>query len=277
MNIFHEILTKPLTNLLILLYNLFGGSLWPSIIVTSLIVLFLVAPLSKAQMESSKKMKEIQPLIDKLKKKYANDQKGLMTAQADLFKEKGINPTAGCLPIIPQIIILGVFASVLSANNLLLDKINSNLYPSLKFAEGISLNTHFFTIGNYIVDLAKPDILPISGLPFKVPGILLILGSVLQFLSFKVMSPLVAAEEKVAKKTRSEVDDAQVAMQSSFGYMFPLMTLWVGISFTSGLALYFLVSSVFNVVRQVKYQGWGGLTPVVQKSRTFLKGLGLVQ
>ena len=53
-------------------------------------------------MESAKKMREIQPLVDKLKKKYKNDQKGLMAAQTELYKQKGVNPAAGCLPIIPQ-------------------------------------------------------------------------------------------------------------------------------------------------------------------------------
>ena len=267
MNIFQILLTQPITNILVLFYNFFGNNLGISVILTSLVLLISVSPLSKSQMIAAKKMKEIQPLIEKLKKKYKNDQKGLMSAQTELYKQKGINPAAGCLPIIPQIIILGIFASILSSTNLNIDKINSLLYSPLKFSEGSVLNTHMLNVGNYVIDLAKPDILPISGLPFKMPGILLILGALAQFISVKVMSPLVSAEKKVAEKTKSELDDAQLAVQSSMTYMFPLMTLWIGTSFSAGLALYFLVSSLFNTVRQVKIQGWGGMTPFVQKIR----------
>ena len=221
-------------------------------------------------MESAKKMREIQPLVDKLKKKYKNDQKGLMAAQTELYKQKGVNPAAGCLPIIPQMIILGIFASVLSMQNLNIEKINTILYSPIKFVEGSTFNTHLITIGKYTIDLAKPDILPVSGLPFKVPGALLIIGAIAQFVSVKVMSPLITAEKKVAEKTKTEVDDTQLAVQSSMTYMFPIMTLWVGTSFSAGLALYFLISSLFNTIRQIRIQGWGGLTPLIRK-------LGLVQ
>ena len=84
------------------------------------------------------------------------------------------------------------------------------------------------------------------------------------------MSPLITAEKKVAEKTKTEVDDTQLAVQSSMTYMFPIMTLWVGTSFSAGLALYFLISSLFNTIRQIRIQGWGGLTPLIRK-------LGLVQ
>ena len=61
-----------------------------------------------------------------------------------------------------------------------------------------------------------------------------------------------------------------VAMQSSMIYTFPAMTILFGIKFPSGLALYWLLFSVFQMNQQFKSSGWGGLTP-------FAKRLGLVQ
>jgi len=52
-------------------------------------------------------------------------------------------------------------------------------------------------------------------------------------------------------------------MQSSMTYMLPLMTLFFGLKFPSGLALYWLIFSLINVWQQVKMSGWGSLTPAV--------------
>ena len=85
-----------------------------------------------------------------------------------------------------------------------------------------------------------------------------------------MMSPLVKEEEKIAKKTKGEADDMAVAMQSSMIYTFPLMTIFFGIKFPSGLALYWLLFSIFQMYQQYKSSGWGGLTP-------FIKRLGLLK
>jgi membrane protein insertase Oxa1/YidC/SpoIIIJ len=53
--------------------------------------------------------------------------------------------------------------------------------------------------------------------------------------------PYTKAEEKVAKKTSEKSDDFQVAMQKSMIYTFPLFTLFIGMQFASGLAIYWLV------------------------------------
>ena len=79
------------------------------------------------------------------------------------------------------------------------------------------------------------------------------------------MSPVVAAEEKLAQKTPSEADDTAVAMQQQMLYMFPLMTLIFGYQFSSGLVLYWLVFSLVSMVQQYYATGWGGLAPWLKK------------
>ena len=79
------------------------------------------------------------------------------------------------------------------------------------------------------------------------------------------MSPVVAAEEKLAQKTPSEADDTAVAMQQQMLYMFPLMTLIFGYQFSSGLVLYWLVFSLVGLVQQYQVTNWGGLTPWITK------------
>lgn len=268
--IFTNILTRPLANGLILFYNFFGHNLGIATILFSAFLFLITRSLSKPQMESMKKIKEIQPLVDKLKKKYGKDQVGFSKAQAELFKQKGINPGAGCIFQIIQLIILisfyQVFAGSLSNTAASIGKINGYLYTP--FVSKIqTLNTSFLYL-----DISKPDLFNfnISGISFALPGLFLILAIVAQFLSVKVMAPVISAEQKLAKTTKSETDNMQTAMSSSMMYTIPLMTLYFGYKFPSGLALYWLVFSVGTVWQQVSANGWGGLAP-------FLKKLNLIK
>lgn len=262
MNIFNIILIQPLANGLILFYKLFGGNLGLAIMGFSLFLIFLMRPLTKPYMESMKKIKETQPLVDKLKRKYGKDQMGFSKAQAELYKQKGINPAAGCLPYILQIVVLialfRVFTTVLGNDGGVISKVNELMYPPLKFSQDAVLNTKFLYL-----DIAKPDTFKIQGIPFALPGLFLILAALAQFLSVKITTPYIEAEKKLVEKTKNSTDDMQVAMQSSMTYTFPLMTLIFGLSFPSGLALYWLVFSIVNVWQQVMASGWGSLTPFV--------------
>ncbi|HET7098837.1 MAG TPA: YidC/Oxa1 family membrane protein insertase [Patescibacteria group bacterium] len=270
MNFFSIILTQPLANGLIFFYNLFWHNLGLATILFSSTLFLITRPLSKPQMESMKKIKDVQPLVDKLKKKYGTDKLGFSKAQAELYKEKGINPGAGCLFQILQIIILitfyQVFASSLSNTPESIAKLNTLLYSPLKIESTATLNTGFLYL-----DISKPDLFNIPGLPFAIPGIFLILATISQFLSIKITAPYVEAEKKVVKSTKSETDDMQLAMQSSMMYTVPLMTLYFGYKFPSGLALYWLVFSIGTVWQQVRMSGWGGLTPTVKKLSSFFK------
>ena len=215
-------------------------------------------------MKSMKKMKEYAPQLEKLKKKYKGDKVKYAQAQADFYKNKGIKPGAGCLPYLLQIVVLiaffNVFTRTLTPDGDITSRFNDLLYAPLQFAQGISVNTKFLYL-----DVSLPDKFSISGIPFSVPGPLLILAAIVQFVSAKVTMPYVQAEKGKAKKTKEKSDDMQVAMQQSMIYMFPLFTLVIGTRFPSGLALYWLIFSLTQAYTQYKSQGWGGLTPFLKK------------
>lgn len=264
MEIFNIILIQPLTNGLILFYKILGGNLGLAIIAFSVALRFALNPLTKPYMESMKKMKEAEPQLNKLKKKYASDKTKLMQAQADFYKQKGINPGAGCLPYLLQIVVLialfNVFTRVLSANVGGIDKLNSLLYSPLKFPQSATLNTGFLYL-----NITKPDVFKVSGVPFPIPGPILILAAIVQLFSAKMMAPMVAVEKKVAQKSSGKEDDIQVAMQQSSTYTFPLFTIIFGMSFPSGLALYWLIFSFFQAWQQYNTSGWGGATTWIRK------------
>lgn len=275
MNIFTILLTQPLTNGLILFYKLFGGNLGLAILFFSVALVFLLRPLTKPYLESMKKIKAFEPQLAKLRKKYGNDKMAFSKAQANLYKENKINPTAGCLPYLLQFFVLialfNVFTTALGGAEAT-GKINNLLYPSMKFAEGESLNTRFLYL-----DISKPDSFRVSGIPFALPGLFLILSTIAQFLSVKITTPYIETEKKIAKKTSDSADDIQVAMQQSMTYTLPLMTLFFGLQFPSGLALYWLVFSILNVWQQVGMNGWGSMTPLVKRASTLFNSKPLLK
>ena len=215
----------------------------------------------------------MEPQLSKLRKKFGKDKMKMSQAQAELYKQNKINPMAGCLPYILQFVILialfGVFTTTFPKNvdvAAITSDLNKRLYAPLQFSQGQTLNTKFLYL-----DISQPDklvrLIPIipKGISDYIPGIFVILATLGQFLSVKIMAPYLSEEEKIAKKSKGQADDMQVAMQGSMMYMLPLMTLWFGLQFQSGLALYWLVFSVVNVWQQVQMSGWGSLTPFIKR------------
>lgn len=262
------VLTPVLINGLILFYKYLGQNLGVAVILFSIFLIFALRPLTKPYMESMKRIREMEPQIAKLRKKFGNDKVRLSQAQAELYKQNKINPTAGCLPYLLQFAVLialfGVFTTVFS-NGESIQNINDRLIPFLKFSENEVLNKNFLYL-----DISKPDTFHIPGIPFGLPGLFLILATLAQFLSVKITTPYIEKEQKIAKKTKGSLDDTQVAMQKSMIYMMPLMTLIFGLRLPSGLALYWLVYSVVNVWQQVSTSGWGSLTPGINLLKSSL-------
>lgn len=269
MNIFETLLLQPLASGLIIFYRLLGNNMGLAIIGFTVFLKIVLNPLTKPYMESMKKMKDLAPALNKIKERHKDDKVKLAQAQAELYKQNKVNPGSGCLPYLLQIVILiaffNVFSRTLYQNVDTVESFNKLVYPGLRIVNGEGINTKFL-----YMDIKIPDTINISGLPFSLPGPLLIAAALIQFLSAKISAPFVEEEKRVAKKTKSDVDDMQVAMQKNMIYMFPLMTLVIGYQFPSGLALYWLMFSLTQTVQQVMSQGWGGLSP-------FVKRFGLVK
>jgi YidC/Oxa1 family membrane protein insertase len=81
-----------------------GGITWALAIAFLVVTLRLILfPLFVKQIKSQRAMQELQPEIAKLRKQYGSDRQGLSQAMMELQKERGVNPLAGCLPLLPQI------------------------------------------------------------------------------------------------------------------------------------------------------------------------------
>lgn len=232
---------------LLFFYQLFGGNLGLSIIAITLITKIVLLPLVIPSLKSAKKMQDLKPELDRLKAKYT-DKAAFQQAQVALYKERGINPAAGCLPQIFQIIILISLYQVFM------------YFLKQSSVEGTVLNPYFIYL-----DLTKPDrtyIMPI-------------LAGVSQLIFSLMMQSGVVSEVKNPKKKdekKKEENSLEMAssMQQQMVYMMPLMTVIISLNFQSGLVLYWVISTVFSLIQQYFFSGWGGLIPAYNKLRNLV-------
>lgn len=252
----HTLFYQPLVNALIFFYQLLGQNLGLAIVGLTIFIRGALTPLTLPSLKSAQKLKSLQPELEKIKKKHGKDKQAFAQAQLKFYQENGVNPAAGCLPQIIQIVILialfQAFNHVLQANGNVIDNLNQVLYPSLQLPAETVINSKF----TYL-NLTQPDTFPIAGFKIltftinKLPGIFLILAAATQFLSSKLMMPAAKASVAKSEKTKEQSDDMAAAMQTQMLYLMPLMTLFIGFKFPSGLVLYWLTFSIFMLIQQL--------------------------
>ena len=89
------------------------GNFGVSIIIVTILIKIALLPLTLKQDKSMKEMKKIQPELEKIKEKYANDKQMLNIKTMELYKEHKVNPLGGCLPLLLQLPILFALFGVL--------------------------------------------------------------------------------------------------------------------------------------------------------------------
>lgn len=249
-----NILIAPFVNALFGFYYLVGNLGWAVVLVTVVIRLILI-PLVLPSMKSAKKMNELQPKLKKLQEKYGKDKQGLAKAQMDLYKTEGINPLSGCLP---QLLQVGVLILFFSAFNLVtnysigkgtLEEINRNLIPSFQVDGNFKFDTSF--MGSKLSDTPSTVFKEGVGWNLVLPLLLLLGSGILQYFSSKLMMPSPKLDEKVIEKTKDKEDDMMSAMRTQSTYMMPLMTIFIGWSFSLGILLYWFVNSAMMLGQQL--------------------------
>jgi YidC/Oxa1 family membrane protein insertase len=259
--IFNLIFSFPIFNALIVLYRLFGD-FGLSIIVLTLLIKLILFPLTLSQLKSMKATQALQPRMAEIRKKYAKDQAAQAQAMQELYKEYGINPLAGCLPLLIQLPVLyGLYEALrigvgygLKTTPEKLAAINSALYPFIHpFSTLPNIDLSWFAFLDPILhihavfSLANPD--PTHVLP--------ILAGIATFVQLR-MSQSRAAATQTNSGNNSALDPTAQSMKM-MQYIMPIFTVFIGWTFPAGLALYWTVSSIFQAVQQFFVTGWGAL------------------
>jgi YidC/Oxa1 family membrane protein insertase len=264
MNYWNMLLVNPILNVLVALYKGFEflhipGPLGFAVIGLTIIIRLVLYPLMQAQLKSAKKMQNLKPHIDALNVKHKNDKQALQQAQLALYKEHGVNPAAGCLPLIIQMPVLialyNVFYQVLNNGNLAqeIEKINAIVYhPALKLTT--------FDLSFFGANLAvKPSAWQTQGWwLLSIP----IITAALQWWQSRLMMQTTPKTLEISDKKKAIIkkdgkeekppSDTAMEMQKQMAIITPLMFGYFAFQFPLGLALYWNVFGLFGIIQQIK-------------------------
>lgn len=237
MAIFHEFIYQPIYNVLIFIYDVIpGGDFGIAIIIVTILLKSALLPLSKKQIQSQKRMQEIQPELKRIQEKYKNDKEAQTKEVMKFYKNNKVNPFSGCFPILAQIVFLiAIYRVIINISGAGLVVNEADLYSFIKNPGEI--NKTFLGI----VDLLKPSI-PIA-----------VLAAGAQFWQTKMMMAKKKRKKGEIEKveTKNTEPDFSEIMNKQMMILGPALTLFIGIKFAAGLSIYWLVSTLFSVFQQI--------------------------
>ncbi|HEU4798477.1 MAG TPA: YidC/Oxa1 family membrane protein insertase, partial [bacterium] len=291
-----DVFFLPLFNLLIGLYNVLFTDFALAIIVFTIVIRTVVAPLFIQQIRSQKEMQRMQPLVREVQRKHKGNRQKITEETMALYREHGVNQFGGCLPTLLQLpILFALYQAIIRASNvvtLTTEQAASSTLTQLQAAlPGISKITdttfsapfqgsgplcnlpafsipefsHFLPLNCQLIDpvklsfpvdttsswmlgldLAQRDhifALVIPGIGFSLSA-LAVIAAILQFIQVKMTA------------ARPNPDDPTAAATGTMTYLFPLLTIFWGGIFPSGLILYWVVYTAYLVVQQFFIMGW---------------------
>lgn len=238
------------------LYQLLGQNIGFAIIALTLIIKTLTLPLTNSATKTQKKMAELKPHFDEIKEKHKEDKMKQQEEQLKLMKEHNVNPAAGCVPILVQIVLLITLYNVFV----------KYLGPEAQI-NGEKVHVMF----GYL-DLSKAD-------PFY---ILPIIAGITQFILGAMMTPAKSIDirkndSEVEKEQKEDFAQAMQQVQGQMLYLAPVMTAVVSLSFPSGLALYWTVSNIYSIVQQYFIVGLVHLNSHIKQIRDIITRKGATQ
>src|SRR5213593_3158773 len=246
-------LVHPLMAVALFFYSL-ARDFGLAIILLTIAIRLAVYPLYVTQIRSQRAMQELGPAMNELKAKYGKDRQRFSEEQMKLYKERGVNPAAGCLPLVLQLpILFALYSALVQLGCGLGHSLGASCLSSLTHDEAsrilLPLIPNAIPEGGTL-DTSAHWIPWLNGLHERDPFFVLpVLAGAVQLVASVMAMP--------AKPVASS--DPNARMFQSMAYTFPLMTVFLGASFPAGLTLYWIATTTFQIVQQYFVSGWGQL------------------
>lgn len=222
------LIVDPLTNLLLFFYRILGNQTMLAVAALTLLVRLAITPLTLSQQKMMRKQQELQPRMKALQEKYKNDREKLAQEQLNLYKELGISPLGGCLPLLIQLPLMfalyGAIIRAMASTPIALLDLPAHIY---RWIPGLStivpLNSRFLWM-----DLALRD--PLFIMP--------ILVVVTTWYQQKLLTPATANADPQAQ-----------SMNQSMLITMPLMMGFFSAQYAAGLSVYFVISNLIGIAQ----------------------------
>lgn len=237
---FHVIFINPMLNAMMWFYHVLPGhDLGVAIILLTLLIKLILFFPSLSSIKSQHQLQDIQPKVDAIKKKYAGNKEEMNKKMLEFYKENKVNPFSSCLPLLIQLPILYALIQVFyvikridPGTHLLSLADLKNLYEPLRVIfEHAKINANFLGF----IDLAATK-----------NYVLAILSGVASYFQIRMMQ----SRKPEVKSQGSKDEGIASIMNKQTSYVLPAFTVILGISFPSGITLYWLASTVFTIIQQ---------------------------
>ncbi len=217
-------LTKPIFALLHWLHALIGN-MGLAIIALTFVLKLIVLPLAYKSYVSMARMKELQPEMEALKERTGDDRAKMQKEMMQLYKEKKVNPAAGCLPILIQI----------------------PIFFSLYKVIFVTLELRHAPFFGWLTDLSAPDPSSLYNLFGLLPWAAPAHGSFLALVFIGVLPILLGISMWLQQKLNPAPADPAQAMV--FAWM-PWVFMFMLGGFASGLVLYWITNNTITFIQQ---------------------------
>jgi YidC/Oxa1 family membrane protein insertase len=246
------------------------GSMVIAIIAVTLLVRVVLIPLYRKQIVSQRRMQLLAPELKEIQKRFKGDRVKVQEATQAFYKERGVNPASGCLPLILQFMLLIPMYSVFSSglqnfdpNGMLrvfgvqLIHLTCAAAPKLLSPGHVQpcINSTVFGL-----DLSQPQVLFTIGIGIS---LLAIMSSLLQLFQSRMTLP---------RREPGAVDDQNTKIQRQSMLFLPFISIFYGGFLPAGLFIYWIVSTLFSLVQQYLIIGWGGMFPLLGWDPAFARG-----
>ena len=231
--IWHTFFFDPVYNGLVFFIDAIpGGDVGLSIIAITLVVKFVLLPLSMKAARMQRVVRELEPKLAEVKEKHKDDREAHARATMEVYREAGINPFSGIFLMLIQIpIVIALYFAVYKGGGVPLPGINTDLlYSFIPSPETVDM----IFLG--VVDIAKKS-LPLA-----------FLAGFTQFIHAQLSLP------KMEPRKEGESDmkaDFARSMNLNMRYVLPLVIGFVAYTLSASVALYFTVSNIFAIGQEL--------------------------
>ena len=240
------------------------GDIGIAIVLLTIVIRFLLVPPYRQQLVSQRRMQLLQPELKELGKRYKGDRQRLMAAQQELYRERGVNPLSGCLPLVLQMPLLYIMYQVIRDG-----LTNFDVNPMLNV-----FNIQLFTLpcptapvfqdaAHHIVKPCIETHVPwLLGINAGQPHVDAILFGVTSFLAVTSALLQIVQSKMTLPATDPKNDDPSTRTQRQMLIILPVIFVVFAGALPAGLYIYYIVSTIFGIVQQYLIIGWGSMFPL---------------
>src|ERR1700750_1900877 len=221
-----------------------------SIVFLVMIIRLCLVPLFVKQVNAQRKMAQHAPQLQELRKKYKNDKQRLNEETMKYYKENGVNPLAGCLPMIPQLII---FFSLFSVLRFIADWQPGHPLQ-YGFTESVALSAKHTTI--FGVHLYDKLLFRTAGSPPLSTHVIIVIVLTVALSATTTFMTVRQTAKRGLMQTSVDPSNPMAQSQKFMQYIVPFFSL-TGLYWQYGLVLYWVTTNLWTLGQQyIMFRNW---------------------